>query len=265
MSVEFPPKDLETSRILEKVAFYSEALFEDIVPFVNTYTAAQANEWQSLGAEVPDDYKFDTNMDLDVLGLPFIASKILQKMGGELIIVGQDGDRDMRIVPASTHIPTVAVYKKPSNLDLIMSMISSKGDDRDPGFELLTQLDHYRLPIPSLFDPDLAVSWLNSQELAPIRDSGLLERAFMTKSLQYVTDKLMKAELSSKIVLELDRAFDDRFSPQNYALYQQYAEAGHRPLGLEEVYGMMTTAIRKYIDRHPEFDPKPNPIEGDFV
>jgi hypothetical protein len=43
-------------------------------------------------------------------------------------------------------------------------------------------------------------------------------------------------------------------------MYEQFSSDGLTPLGIEEMHGLVATALHKYLDSYPEDRPLPDPL-----
>ena len=253
---DFNPEAEQLAEAIEGLRQQSEAVATDIVPFIQTVGMLEAHETTQLATEVPDDFDFYTNTEFDVLQWGFIGAKTLKRLGGDIVIVGRDGDRDKRICSETQ----VAEYAKGPIRRVITSMIG----DKPAEFALLTA-DTIAGHIPTgayALDPSNSSSWVNDERLAEFRDTCLFERNFMTGVLRGLVYQFRNREWLDSIGLGGDRFTSLRIQ-ESLDMYQKLAEDDVSPLGPEELYGLMATAITTHMDKHPELDVRPKSSKSD--
>lgn len=248
IAASFPEQDPEhLSRTLDGFRVQSEALVDDLGTFIPVVETMELVERSLLATEVPDHFKAITCTVPNVFNWSFVGEKVLQRLGSDSVIVGVEGDRDGKIV-----IPTdVAVYaSKRLTRDAFYGLIEA---DEYPGFDLLQKIETTSY-IPGAYNLDESnrMSWVNSKRLAPLLETNLLERAFMLNVLLGAMHQLRRPETQRYMSGMLRESVDS-----GMGMYQKLAANGVSPLGLEEVYGMMYSAMTEYMDRNPDSDIRP--------
>jgi hypothetical protein len=221
----------------------SEVFWNDLTSFIRMNSMLEEHEHDQLATEVPVDFTWQTNTELNVLEPYFVAFKAMQRLGAHLVIVGEEGDRDQKIQSKDY----VAVYSDPKQLAQRMltgDLRQAKGDDQEPGFEVVNKLLDSMMPRTD----DTRLNEINALGIGEparqhIREDGLVERAFMTRLLR-AAPKYLTRSLGSQLNA-------NNFEASMW-IYEDFYKRDIRPLGVEEVYGLATSAIQNYIRRHPE-------------
>lgn len=244
------PEDQQED-VLEKIERFrgmSEAFVEDLLPFTKIYTMLEEAEQRALSTEVPEDYAWTTNTRNDILHWTYVGSRALQNLGAPVAVTHVQGDRDKKIVSPNHQVAHYGLPGNPSRF-IITSLIHN---NEQPGFKLLTQgiADRF-LPSTDVFSSDSLLGYERIHGVDTLKEEGLLERHFLFSALRAGVLQLSGEPGRDGCLEDEDR--------KSLALYEKLRENEHRPLGPEEFYGIMTSAIINHMQRHPEEDFREKP------
>lgn len=114
-------------------------------------------------------------------------------------------------------------------------------NSEQPGFDLLKigVADHF-IPGSYLFSPEYTLGYENISGIENLKEQDLPERHFLFSALRAGVMQLYGKSG------QFDKA--DR---ESLSIYEKLRKNEYTPLGPEEVYGIMTSAILSHLERHP--------------
>lgn len=238
---------------LDRFEDMSEAFVEDLIPFARVYQMLTKAEQATWATKVPDEYSFMTNSNSNILNWAYTGHKVLKNLGAPVEIVGSAGDRDQKIILPDSQVAHYALPLSPSRLILTNLIVNSE----QPGFDLLKMgvADHF-IPGSYLFSSEYTLGYENIPGIENLKEQDLPERHFLFSALRAGVMQLYGKSG------RLDKA--DR---ESLSIYEKLRKNEYTPLGPEEVYGIMTSAILSHLERHPEqdFREKPQPKDLDLL
>ena len=218
----------------------------DLGRFVAVAAELEVAETEQLATEVPDEYVHRTNLSFDILNWSYIGDRVTQGLGYKALLVGEEGDKDGKIVLPGEQL---ALYMHPLEASPNFSIIGERPVIAER--ELVSDCTGDSTPRSTLIGHRSFFKIYHEAIMSLDGEDKLLERAFMFRTLRCAARALRENDEASAF-LQKRSALEGQKSIE---MYEAFVAEGLAPLGVEEVYGLMGTAIRKYIERHPEEAP----------
>ena len=206
-------------------------LARDLAQLVMIASLITDEERSRFDTEVPEDFRHVTNTSFFVANPWYIEQRILREAGHPIVLVGPEADRDRMIRrPGQLAVYAQADYRP-------LCAISRPHQDESPVRYFLQEvLRDQRYPFTQALTGEM-------DDIYPkfaATDIGLKQRAFMLGVLVAGMKELL--EDSDKPDTELSL---QRLHRKSLRMYEQLAEAGVTPLGLEEINGIIRSDVQR--------------------
>lgn len=244
---KFPGPDEQYAQMIERFSDQSEVFARDLTTYAHVIEAVEDNERRHFLKDVPPGYDEFNTCEFDVAHGFYAGFKVLRDLGADLVILGPNGiEENPKILSTQDINDYAAVRTKDRTATSIL--IDLYITEHDPVFGLF-EFGHQNR-VPGSFNNDLAGRLASHQnpKLERLQQSGIIERAQMNDTLAGGLSMLRNpervAECTSPKLLEEEK--------EAIAKYDELRKQGIRPLGLEEVYGLMGDTVKDYLARHPD-------------
>ena len=228
----------------EKTAFE-----QDLVQFSRTVDRLRKIDEKQWDKEAPEDWEFDTNMEKDPLSWVHITYTLLKRRGYDIAFTegavdtnGHDRPDDLKVfVSSDDRVQADELFE-------LITDRSLASDDETPvqPFEIIVRALEMQLSAHVL-PPE--VGWDSSDLPVPEEYRELLHQAFLTS--------ILLDTLADEGVMRFDDLSDSirQIQAEDRTAYERVRESGIEPLGLEEIYGYVNSALNELVEDDPSLRP----------